>query len=145
MASRVMISPVIEPVPDRLISKAATYCDLAFINFFPSLASGRNASPWVLTIGRAVDWTAAAADPEIEFLFPIPANVDTADELRVYLRATTFGDLSAPVRAATQAVFDGHGINRADFTLATSLAQIMQRVASTLFEKDFNFGMGFRF
>jgi hypothetical protein len=140
-----MISPVVELQPDHLSSKAQQYCDLGFVNFFPSKADGRNASAWVMTLGRATDWAAATADPEIEFLFPIPSAVDTSDELRDYLRATTYGDLTAPQKTNLQTIFDAHAILRSDFTAATTLAQIVQRVASTLFEKDHNFGMGSTF
>lgn len=148
MASRVMISPVVSIVVNAvtvLKSKAESYCDRGFVNVFPSNQDGSNASPWVLTFGRATDWTAAAADAQIEFLFPVPANVDTADDLRAFLRANTVGNLTVPQRTNLQAIFDNHAIPRADFTLATTGAQVMQRVMSTLFERDFNFGMGFGF
>lgn len=145
MASRVMISPVIEPQPGFLNSKASLYCDLGFVNVFPSKADGRNASAWVMTIGRATNWTAANADPEIEFLFPVPAEVDTADEFRDHLRVTTFGELTAAQKTNLQTIFDAHAIPRTDFTAVTTLAQVVQRVASFLFEKDHNFSMGFNF
>lgn len=148
MASRVMISPVVSSLGPRgstiLRSKAEQYCD-AFVNFFPSNQDGSSASLWVLTLGRASSWTAAQADSEIEFLFPLPANVDTADELRAFLRGRTIGDLTVAQRNNLHAVLDNHGVNRADFTLETTGAKVLQRVVAALAERDFGFGMGFRF
>lgn len=126
-------------------SKAEGYCDLGFINFFPTNADGTPASPWVITLGRATSWTAANADPEIEVMFPVPSSVDTAQELRDFLRTRTVGDLTVAQRNNLQAIFDNHGIPRSDFTLATTGAQVLRRAACWLFQADHNFCMGFQF
>jgi hypothetical protein len=126
--------------------KAAQYCT-AQASFFPSNSDGTPASSWVLTMGRAVDWTAAEADVELIDLFAgdLPQAADTPAELKAFLRTRTVGDVPVPRRSAIQANLDSLGVVRADFTLATPLWKVFQRVASTLFEKGFNFGAGFNF
>ena len=143
MSARVMISPVVPPRAGVYMSKAEQYCR-SFVNFFPSNQDGTPASAWVVTIGRNSDWTAADADPQIETVFAVPANIDTADELRAFLHGATVADLSAAQRSVLQAIFDAHGIYRGDFDLNTSGAKVVRRVISACLEQDFNFGMGFR-
>jgi len=104
-----------------------------------------NASSWVITLGRASSWTAANADPQIEFLFPVPGTVDTPAELRQFLRSNTIGNLTTAQRNNMQAVFDNHGIPRSDFTLATTGAQVMKRAIGWLMQTDHNYGMAFEF
>lgn len=148
MASRIMISPVVQTtVGDTVLlkSKAESYCDLGFVNFFPSGEDGMNASSWVITLGRASSWTAANADPQIEFLFPVPGTVDTPAELRQFLRSNTIGNLTTAQRNNMQAVFDNHGIPRSDFTLATTGAQVLKRAIGWLMQTDHNYGMSFEF
>lgn len=148
MASRMMISPVVTTVVNGVTfnrSKAESYCNLGFVNFFPVKEDGTNATSFVLTLGRATSWTAADADAQIEKLFPIPASIDTAAELRDWLKTHTVADLTVAQRNAMQAIFDNHAIPRSDFTLTTTGAQVMQRIVSFLLERDFNFGLGFQF
>lgn len=145
MASRMMLSPMIESPANVWRSKAESYCDLGSVSYVPSLVTGVPATSFALTLGRAANWTAASADVQIEFLFPVPANIDTPAELRNFLATHTVADLTVPQKTAMQAIFDAHGIPRADFTNATTGTQVMKRVVAYLFERDFNFGMGFQF
>jgi hypothetical protein len=126
--------------------KAAQYCT-AQASFFPSNSDGTPASAWVITIGRASDWTAAEADAQLTDLFAgdLPASIDTPAGLKAFLRTRTVGDVPIARRNALQANLDALGVVRSDFTLATPLWKVFQRVASTLFEKSFNFGAGFNF
>lgn len=149
MSARVWAGPwvqVIDPTP-IYVSKAAQYCTGGWVNFFPSNADGTPASTWVLTMGRAVDWTPAEADAEMIDLFggDLPASANTPDELRAFLRSRTVGDVPLVRRQAIQANLDSLGVVRSDFTLSTPLWKVFQRVCSTLFEKDANFGARFHF
>ena len=139
-----MISPVVQIAPNAYAAKAEQYCTHS-VSKLPAREDGWNATTWALTFGRAADWTAAIADSQIEFLFPVPGSVDTADELRAFLRSRTIGDLTGPQRTNLQAILDNHGVNRADFTLATTGAQVMKRVVAALEEQDFGFGMNWHF
>jgi hypothetical protein len=138
MSARCMISPVINPTPNSQTTKAEQYCDLGCENRYAirSAIDGRVAVPWSLTIGRATDWTAAEADPEIEFLFTVPAGVNTKAELRAWLQSVTLADLTVAQRTRLQTIFDAHSINRADFTGATTGLQAAKRVVDTLVAQD---------
>lgn len=127
-------------------SKASRYCT-AWANFFPSNADGTPASAWVVTIGRASDWTAADADAELTDIFggDLPQAIDSPADLRALLRTRTVGDVPVARRSRITAALDSLGVARADFTLQTPLWKVFQRVASTLFEKDFNFAAKFNF
>lgn len=149
MSVRVWVGPWVQE--DRgqgmaYFSKASRYC-AQYANFFPSNADGTPASTWVLTMGRAADWTAASADAELIDLFAgeLPPAVDTPAELLAFLRVRTVGDVPLGRRQTIQASLDALGVARADFTLATPLWRLFQRVSSALFEKDANFAAGFRF
>lgn len=127
-------------------SKASAYC-AQYANYFPSNLDGTPASTWVLTMGRAADWTAASADPDLIDLFAgdLPAAADTPAELRNYLRTRTIAQVPLARRNAITANLDILGVARADFVGTTPLWKVFQRVTSTLFEKDANFGAGFNF
>jgi hypothetical protein len=128
MSARCMISPVINPTPNSQTTKAEQYCNLGCENRYAIRAiDGRTVVTWALTIGRATDWIAAAADPEIEFLFTVPGTVNTKAELRAWLQSVTLADLTVAQRQNLQAIFDAHSINRADFTLATTGLQAAKR------------------
>jgi hypothetical protein len=131
---------------DPYRSRAQQYCT-AFASFFPSNADGTPASSWVITFGRSADWTAASADAQLTDLFAgdLPGTIDSPADLRAFLRSRTIGDVPLARRQAIQANLDSLGVLRSDFTLTTPLWKVMQRVASTLFEKDANFAGGFNF
>lgn len=147
MSLRIFSSPPVSSiingatVYDALASK---YCN-GNVNFFPSTLSGSPASSWVITIGKNMDWTAARADPQVVDLFggDLPENIHTKADLLTFLRTRTIGDVPAARRATIQSNLDTLGVSRADFTLTTPLWRVMQRVLSTLHEKDDNFGAGF--
>ena len=149
MSVRVWAGPwVLEDRGTGLVyySKASQYCS-GYANFFPSNEDGTPASSWVLTMGRAADWTAAEADAELIDLFAgdLPASANTPTELRTFLRTRTVGDVPVARRQAIQANLDALGVVSTDFTASTLLWKVFQRVTSTLFEKDFNFGAAFEF
>lgn len=149
MSVRVWAGPWVQGTLDGAVvyrPKAADYC-IGFASFFPSRADGTPASSWVLTMGRASSWAAAEADPEMIDLFAgdIPGAIDTPAELRAFLRGRTVGDVPLARRQAIQANLDTLGVARADFLASTPLWKVFQRVASTLFEKDYNFGAKFGF
>lgn len=129
------------------VAKAQQYCTGGFVNFFPSNADGTPASAWVLTLGRASGWTTAMLDSELIDLFAgdLPSAIDTPEELRSFLRTRTVGDVPTARRNLIQAALDNLGVVRSDFTLSTPLWRVLQRVSSTLFEKDANFAAGFTF
>jgi hypothetical protein len=146
MSLRVWISPAVF-VDGTNFSKAEQYCTGGFVNWFPVNSDGTAASPWVITVGRAPDWTAAEADLELDDLFggDLPANIDTVDELRNLLRTRTVADVPIARRNRITAVLDEYGVQRADFVGTTPLWKVFQRVVSTLSERDYNFASGFRF
>src|SRR5678815_5674826 len=94
MSLRVWASPPVL-VSGVSVAKAAQYCTGGAANFFPSNADGTPASTWVITVGRAADWTAANADTALVDLFggDIPTTVDTAADLKTLLRTRTVGDV----------------------------------------------------
>lgn len=114
-------------------------------DFIPSRLDGTPASPWAVSVIRTNDFAPITGDATCDDLFAgdLPAGVQTRDDLLALIRARTVGDVPAGRRAAIQAVLDKYAVPRADFTLATPLWRVMQRVASTLFEKDDNFAASF--
>lgn len=128
-------------------AKADQYCTGGFVNFFPSNLDGTPASTWVITVGRASDWTAAEADAALVDIFAgdLPGTIDSPQDLRAFIRSRTVGDVPVGRRQTIQANLDTLGVPRADFVLATPLWKVFQRITSTLLEKDFNFGSGFNF
>jgi hypothetical protein len=147
MSVRVWAGPtVLLSNPTRYASKAGTYCT-AHINFFPSNSDGTPASTWVLTIGRAADWTAASADTSLTDVFAgdLPTTIQNRDDLVWFLKARTIGSIPVGRRATIQANLDALGVPRADFTLTTPLWRVFRRIVSTLMEQDDNYGGGFHF
>lgn len=143
-----MLSPVVTQVVDGITvneSKAEQYCEGGFVNFFPSKLDGTSATPFVMTVGRSADWTAANADAQIEVVIAVPNTIDTPAALINLLRTKTVADLTSGQRSQMQAIFDNHSIPRSDFTLSTPLSRIFRRLVSFLFENDENFGLGFNF
>ena len=129
---------------DPYRSKAATY-GYQHSDFFPSKLDGTPASAWVLSVIRADDFTVIAADTSCDDLFggDLPATVQTRDDLLTLLRARSVGDVPTARRTKITAVLDKYGVVRSDFTATTPLWKVMQRVASTLFERDDNFASVF--
>jgi hypothetical protein len=146
MSVRVWAAPPIT-VNGNHLSKAEQYCTGGCVNFFPSNPDGTPASTWVITIGRAANWTAASTDTALVDLFAgdLPDTINTPSDLRALLRTRTVGDVLPARRQAIQAQLDTLAVPRADFTLTTPLWKVFQRVVSTLFEKDANFAAGFSF
>lgn len=148
MAVRVYICPWVGSGTraDMYRSKAEDY-GYEVSSFIPSRGdtNGAPASPWVMTVCIAPDFSAIAADPTCDDLFAgnLPATILNKDDLRVFLKTHTVSDIPGSRRPDILAVLDKYGIVRTDITNSTSLARLMQRIASTLFEKDDNFGMGF--
>jgi hypothetical protein len=146
MSLRVWASPPVT-VNGVNTAKAEQYCTGGFVNFFPSNMDGTPASTWIVTVGRAADWTAASADAALVDLFggDLPSTVDTTADLKSLLRTRTVGDVPLARRNTITGQLDTLGVARADFTLTTPLWKVFQRTISTLVEKDANFGSGFNF
>lgn len=146
MALRVYICPWIGTGTrqDPYRSKANDY-GLQVNNFFPSKIDGTPASSWVLSVVRGNDFTAIAADAACDDLFAgdLPGTVQTRDDLLTLLRSRTVADVPAARRNAITAVLDKYTIPRGDVVGATPLWRVMQRVVSTLLERDENFASGF--
>lgn len=126
----------------------AKVADLGYPNFstfFPSRQNGTPASSWVLVVVRSQDFSALDADATCDDLFggDLPASVTDRDSLLTLLRSRTVGDVPVARRSKITAVLDEYGVARADFTASTPLWKVMQRVASTLFERDENFAASF--
>jgi hypothetical protein len=150
MSVRVWAGPWVQDTfagATRWKSQAEQYCTGGFSNFFPSNLDGSPASTWVITAGRAQDWTAAIADASLTDIFAgdLPGTINSRDDLIAFLRGRTVGDVPLARRQAIQANLDSLGVARADFTLTTPLWKVFQRIISTLFEKDGNFASVFSF
>lgn len=139
---RVYICPVIGTgvKGDPYRSKAHDFGFTHVASFIPSNADGTPASAWALSAIVASDFTAIDADTTCDDLFGgnLPSTLQTKADILAYLRANTVGSVPVTRRKAIQAVLDKYGVVRSDFTNATILWKVMQRVASTLFGKDFN-------
>ena len=146
MSIRVWVSPPVL-ANNAYTAKAEQYCDGGFVNFFPSNSDGSNASTWVVTVGRSSDWTAALADSQLVDVFAgnLPASISSVDDLKALLRANTVGDVPTVKRQQITTNLTNLGVATSDFTLATSLWKVFQRLISTLSEKDYNFAGGFGF
>lgn len=146
MAIRVYICPVIGTGTrqDRFRSKAVDYYTTTS-TFFPSKQDGSPASPWVLTVIGSADFSAIDADATCDDLFggDLPATVQTRDDLLALLRTRTIGDVPTARRNAITAVLDKYSVVRSDFSTTTPLWKVMQRVSSTLIERDDNFASSF--
>lgn len=147
MPLRVYICPIIGSGTRQDIyrSKAWDVPGAQSSSFLPSKLDGTPASPWVISIVRANDFSAFAADPSFDDLFggDLPASVQTRDDLITLLRSKTVGDVPLARRNAITAVLDKYGVPRTDFNLTTPLWKVMQRAVSALSEKDDNFGSNF--
>ncbi len=149
MSIRVWVSPSVlvnNGRFDEWQSKAQRYCT-GFNNVFPSNGDGSPASAWIITVGRSADWTAAQADADLIDLFggDLPSTIDTVSDLITLLRSRVIADVPLARRTAITNVLDQLGVVRTDFTSATPLWKVFQRVISTLSEKDANFASGFQF
>ena len=115
------------------------------VNYFPSLLDGSPASLWVVSFGRSTDWTAVEADPEMIDLFAgdLPGTIQNRADFLAFLRGRTVSDVPVARRNIITANLDTLGVRRADLIGSTKLWKVFQRVVSTLFEKDDNFGAGF--
>lgn len=146
MAIRIYICPWVGSgtKADPYRSKAVDY-GYDTSSFFPSKLDGSPASTWVLSAIRAEDFSAIEGDATCDDLFAgdLPSTVTSRENLVNLLRARNVGDVPVARRNAITAVLDKYGVPRSDFTLTTPLWKVMQRVASTLFEKDDNFGSMF--
>lgn len=143
MALRVYVCPWVGTGTrvDPYRSKAVdTMAGLEVSSFFPSSAGGRPASAWVLSMIHAADFTAMDADTTCDDLFGgnLPGTITGPADLITYLKSTTIGQVPVTRRKQIQAVLDKYGVVRSDFTNATILWKVMQRVAATLFTKDGN-------
>lgn len=147
MSIRVYACPWVEVNPRVFISKLETFIPplTRVVNFFPSLLDGTPASSWILSFGRSDDWTAVEADAEMIDLFAgdLPSSIQSRADFLAFLRGRTVADVPAARRTQIQANLDALGVQRDDFTGSTKLWRVFQRVVSTLFEKDDNFGAGF--
>lgn len=149
MSIRVWVSPPVlvnNGAFNEWQSTAQKYC-AGFNNFFPSNADGSPASAWIITVGRAADWTAASADTALVDLFggDLPSTIDTIAGLTALLRTRTVADVPLARRTAIINALDSIGVVHSDFTGTTPLWKVFQRVISTLAEKDSNFAAGFSF
>lgn len=113
--------------------------------FFPGTEDGRPASTWVLSMVRANDFTTLDADLSCDDLFAgdMPGTVQTRNDVLTLLRGRTVSQVPLARRNAIIAILDKYGVVRTDIVGTTPLWKVMQRVASTLFEKDDNFGSAF--
>ena len=147
MSLRAWASPPVQMVIGgslKWAGKAVQYCTQGNVSFFPSNADGTPAGTWVVTVGRAADWTAAAADVDLRDIFAGDlGTANTVAEFKSLAKATTVGQVSVARRNAINANLDALGVSRADFTLATPMWKVFQRVVSTCLEKDHDFGGGF--
>jgi hypothetical protein len=132
--------------PNSFRSVAGTYME-RFVNFVPSGADGRPASDWVLTIGRASDWTAADLDARLTNLFApeLDGTEETKAEFVAALRAKVLADVGPVREAAIKARLDLLGVLYADFTGQTTMWQLFKRVLSSLIERDAAWGDGWSF
>lgn len=151
MSVRVWSSPPVQVTnPQGFLvwtAKVVQYCSGGYINVFPSDLTGAPASTWIMTFGRAADWTAASADAQCTDLFAgdLPSTINTVPDLVAYLRPRTVGDVPTARRQTITTNLNNLGIVTSDFTLTTPLLKVLQRILSTLMEKDSNFGTGFVF
>lgn len=133
---RVYICPVIGSgtKQDPYVSKARTF-GYQFANFIPSNPDGTPRFTWSLAALNSSDWTAIEADAACDDLFAgdLPANIDTRAELRALLKSRAVIDVPLARRNAIIAVLDKYGVDHSDFTGATPLWRVFQRVVSTLF------------
>src|SRR5512146_2878506 len=145
MSLRVYACPIIGTgiQGDPYRSKMSLY-STKYATIFPSNVDGTPASTWVLTIARLDDWSAVEADATMINIFGVdlPDTLQSRDDLRTWLRGRTIGDIPTARRNAIQTRLDNLGVYRGDFTLATPLWKVFQRVFASTLEKDANFSAG---
>jgi hypothetical protein len=145
VALRAYICPVVGSgtKQDPFRSKAFNY-GLTGSTFLPSKTDGTPASPWALSVVRG-DFTAIDADATCDDIFggDLPAAVDTRDDLIALLRGRTVADVPVARRNKITAVLDKYGVVRTDFVGTTPLWKVMQRIVSTVLERDDNFASSF--
>jgi hypothetical protein len=146
MSIRVYVGPTEERTPNHFYSVASRYMQ-RYANMIPSNSDGSPAAPWCITIGFAVDWTAADADATITnvFVAELDGTENTKADVIAKLRGVTLAELSAPRRTAIQARLDTLGVPYADLDGTTTLLRLFGRVLSNLLERDFNWGRGWDF
>jgi len=146
MAIRVYICPWVGSGTriDPYRSKAVDF-GYQVSTFFPSKLDGTPASTWVLSFIRSNEFSGIDADTSCDDLFQgdLPGTIQTKDDLISFLRTRTLGDIPTNRRNAIQGVLDKYLVPRSDFTLTTPVWKLVQRTASTLFEKDDNWGSSF--
>lgn len=148
MSIRVWVSPPIKVTNENAYyPKAENYCDGGCVNWAPVNSDGTPAATWWVTIGRASDWTAAAADSQLTDVFAgdLPASINTVADLKALLRTRVVGDIALARRQQITTNLNNFGVITSDFTLQTPLWKVFQRLISTLSEKDYNFGAEFSF
>lgn len=143
MSLRVYSGPTEEFAPGHYRAVASQYMT-GFVNFFPSAANGLPASPWVLTIGRATDWTLANADARIKNIFAseLDGTENTKAELIASLEAKTLGSVGVTRANAIKAALDLLGVPYADFDGTTTMWRLFRRVLGNLIERDAAWGTG---
>lgn len=106
-------------------------------NFIPSNPDGTPKFTWALTVVVSSDFTAIDADTTCDDLFggDLPAGINSRADLKAFLKSNTVADVPLARRNAIIAVLDKYGIDRTDFTGATPLWRVFQRVVSTLFDR----------
>jgi hypothetical protein len=129
---------------DPFRSKASEF-GYAVSTFFPSGSDGTPASPWVLSVVRSEEFSAIEADATCDDLFAgdLPQAISTREELLAFLRSRTLSDVPTARRNAIIAVLDEYGVVRSDLVGTTTVWRLMQRVASTLLERDDGFASSF--
>lgn len=147
MAIRIYICPWVGAgtKQDPYRSKAADYPNTGLSSFFPTKVDGTPASTWVLSAVRGTDFTAIDADATCDDLFAgdLPGTIQDRDDLIAFLRGRTVSNVPTARRNAITAVLDKYGVVRTDVVGTTPLWKVMQRVASTLLERDDNFASAF--
>lgn len=152
MSIRVYAGPWVNigvpPEPPTYVSKLENSFAppvIAAVNYFPSRLDGSPASSWIISFARSDDWTVIEADAEMIDLFAgdLPSAIENRADFLAFLRGRTVSDVPVARRNVITANLDALGVVRADFTGSTKLWKVFQRVVSTLFEKDDNFGAGF--
>lgn len=146
MSIRVYVGPTEERTPNHFYSVASRYMQ-GYANFIPTRDDGAPAASWCITIGSALDWTAADADGSITNVFAqeLDGTENTKAALITKLRGITLADLSAQRRTAIQARLDSLGVPYADLDGTTTILRLFGRVLSNLIERDFNWGRGWDF
>lgn len=108
------------------------------------ISIGSNGLPntsWVVSFVRGEDFTGIDADPECDDLFAgdLPNNLETKADVVQFLRTRTLSDVPTGRRNAMIATLDKYGVVRTDLVGSVPVWKMVQRVASTLTEKNWDF------